>query len=106
MGLFCAAQLVDVLSVYLLRDVDHEQIGHLNQAFEGLCTESAFFALIVGGATGLFTRLGVLLFHLRGSSARAKVCVLLGVAVTALQYLWDFLARKIFPEFATVALFI
>ena len=91
-------------SVYLLRDVDHDQIGHLNAAFASLCAEGVIFGLIVGSATGLLTRLGKKLFGLKGSFDRGQLSFVLGVVVTVLQYPWDLASRKISPRFADVSL--
>jgi hypothetical protein len=52
LGILCSALFIAVISVYVLHDVDHDQIGNLNEAFARLCVESVLFALIVGGAAG------------------------------------------------------
>jgi hypothetical protein len=103
-GIICAAFFIDAISVYLLRDVDHDQIGHLNAAFAGLCAESVIFALLIGVPTGLFTLAGERLLHLRGHSPREMLSLLLGIGVTAFQYPWDYIARSAFPKSANLFL--
>jgi hypothetical protein len=103
-GIFCAALFVDAVSVYLLRDVDHDQIGHLNAAFAGLCAESVIFALLIGVSAGLLTLVGRRLLHLRGYSPREMLSFFLGIGVTAFQYPWDYIARRAFPRSADRAL--
>lgn len=49
LGIFGTALFAAALSVYMFHDVDHDKIGHWNEAFAGLCIESALFTLIVGG---------------------------------------------------------
>jgi drug/metabolite transporter (DMT)-like permease len=105
-GIFWAALFVDAFSVYLLRDVDHDQIGHLNAAFAGLCAESIIFALLIGGSVGLFTSVGKRLLHLRGYSPREMLSLFLGVGVTVFQYIWDYIARRAFPKSAGLSLYL
>jgi hypothetical protein len=100
LGIFCTALFSSAISVYIFHDVDHDKIGHWNEAFAGLSTESVLFTLIVSVPVGLLTLLGRLLFHLRRYSPRAMLGLFLGVAVTALQYPWYFVGRKVFPKFA------
>ena len=72
----------------------------MNEAFEGLCTESVLFTLVVGGGVALLTLLGRHLLHLKGYSPRAKLGLFLGIGVTVLQYPWDFVGRTAFPRLA------
>jgi hypothetical protein len=103
-GVFSTALLSSAVSVYLLHDVDRDQIGRWNEAFAALCAESFIFAVMVGGIVGLLTLLARQLFHLKGYSPRAVLSLVLGIAVTALQYPWDFLGRKFFPKIADSSL--
>jgi hypothetical protein len=80
------------------------KIGHWNEAFSDLCTESVLFTLIVGGGVALLASLGQNLFHLKGYSPRAKVGVYLGIGVPVLQYPWDFVGRAAFPKLAESSL--
>jgi hypothetical protein len=104
LGILSAALLLSAVSVYLFHDVDKDMIGRWNEAFAGLCTESVLFALIVGGGVTLLTLLGRHLFHLKGYSPRAKLGFILGIAVTALQYPWDYVGRLAFPKLADSSL--
>src|SRR5271167_3418117 len=90
LGILCSALLCAAISVYLFHDVDKDKIGHWNEAFAGLCTESVLFTVVVGGGVALLTLLGQHLFHLKGYSPRSKLGVCLGTGVTVLQYPWDF----------------
>jgi hypothetical protein len=103
-GIFCAALFVDVVSVYLLRDVDPDQIGHLNAAFAGLCAESVIFALLIGVSVELLTLVGRRLLRLRRYSPRDMLSFFLGIGVTVFQYPWDYIARRSFPRSASLAL--
>lgn len=103
-GIVWAALFVDAVSVYLLRDVDHDQVGHLNTAFAGLCAESVTFALLIGVSVGLLTLVGRALLHLRGCLPRKMLSLFLGIGVTVIQYPWDYIARRAFPRFADFSL--
>lgn len=103
-GIFGAALFVSAVSVYALHDVDKEQVGHWNQAFEALCTEGVLFTLIVGGGVAVLTLFGRYLFHLNGYSPRLKLVFFLGVGVTLLQYPWDFASRVALPKLADASL--
>jgi hypothetical protein len=98
-ALFCAA-----ITVYIFHDVDKDKIGHLNEAFAGLCAESVLFTVVVSGGVALLTLLGRHFFHLKGYSARARLGLLLGISVTVLQYPWDFIGRAAFPKLADASL--
>lgn len=98
LGIFCAAQFLDAISVYIFHDVDKDKIGHWNEAFVGLCIESILFTVIIGCRIALLTLLGRRVFHLQGYSPSAKLYLFLGVGVTVLQYLWDFAGRAVFPK--------
>jgi hypothetical protein len=104
LGILCTALLCAAISVYLLHDVDKDMIGHWDEAFVGLCSESVLFTVIVGGGVALLTLLGRLLFHLKGYSPRSKLGLFLGIFVTVLQYPWDFVGRAAFPKFADFSL--
>lgn len=106
LGIFGTALIGAAISVYMLRDVDQDKIGHWNEAFVGLCVESVLFTLIVGGGVALLTLLGRRLFHLKGYSPRAMLGLLLGVGVTVLQYPWEFAVRKRIPKLADTSLYL
>jgi hypothetical protein len=100
LGIFGTALLSATVSVYILHDVDRDMIGHLNEAFTGLCTESILFTVIVGGGVRVLTLLGRLVFRLKGYFPRAKLALFLGIGVIVLQYPWDLLGRTVLPKFA------
>ncbi|MEI9968664.1 MAG: hypothetical protein WDM87_08600 [Terracidiphilus sp.] len=104
LGILCAALFVAAVSVYAFHDVDKEQIGHWNEAFAALCIEGVIFTLIVGGGVALLALLGRYVFHLAGYYPRLKLVFFLGVAVTLLQYLWDFVSRVALPQLADASL--
>lgn len=104
LGIFCTALFSTAISVYIFHDVDKDKIGHWNEAFAGLCTESVLFTVVVGGGVALLTLLGRHLFHLKGYSPRAKLGLFLGIGVTVLQYPWDFVGRTAFPKLADSSL--
>jgi hypothetical protein len=100
LGVFFAALVSSAITVYVFHDVDRDQMGHWNEAFAGLCTESALFAVLIGAGVALLTSLGRHLFHMEGYSPRSKQGLFLGIAVTVFQYPWYFLGRVAFPKFA------
>jgi hypothetical protein len=104
LGSFCTALFSAAISVYIFHDVDKDKIGHWNEAFAGLCTESVLFTLIVGGGVALLTTIGRHLFHLQGYPPRSKLGLFLGIGVTVLQYPWDFVGRTAFPSLADSSL--
>jgi uncharacterized membrane protein YdcZ (DUF606 family) len=63
-------------------------------AFRG---DGLLFTVIVGGAVGVLTSLGLHLSRLNGYTPRASFSLFLGVGITALQYFWDFTGRVLFP---------
>ncbi len=103
-GLSGTALLIAAISVYLLHDVDQEQMSHLNAAFAGLFLESVLFGLIIGGLTGLLVLLGRFFLRRTSHSPRAMLALSLGIGVALIQYPWDFTIRKAFPKFADLSL--
>jgi len=106
LGIFSAALFISAISVYIFHDVDKEMIGHWNEAFAGLSIEFVLFTVIVGVGVALLTLLGRRLLKLKGYSPRSKLGFLLGIGVSALQYLWDFAGRAAFPTLADSSLFL
>lgn len=106
LGVLIAALVAGAVSVYLFHDVDKDQVGHWNEAFAGLCTESVLFTAIVGIGVAILTLVARLLFRLGGYSPRAQLSFFLGVGVSALQYLWDFIGRWVFPKFEDASLYL
>ncbi len=104
LGILCTAIVTAAISVYIVQDVDHDQIGHWNEAFAGLCAEIFPFSAIIGVAVGFFAWLGRRLFHLSGHSPRPELGLFLGIGVVVLQYPWDFAGRKLVPEYAEFSL--
>lgn len=104
LGILLTFLVVAVMSVYLFHDVDREMIGHLNEAFAGLCVEGILFTLIISAPVWLLTFLGRHLFHLTGYSPRARLGFLLGIGITAFQYPWELLARVVLPKLVDAAL--
>jgi hypothetical protein len=103
-GILCTTLFISAISVYIFHDVDKDKIGRWNEAFAGLCAEGVLFTVIVGGGVTLLTLLGRHLFHLKGYSPRSKLGLCLGIAVTVLQYPWDFFGRTAFPQLADFSL--
>jgi hypothetical protein len=98
LGTLCAALSIAAISVYVLHDVDKDQMGRWNEAFAGLCVEFVLFTLIIGAGVALLAFLGRRLFHLKGYSPRPKLAFSLGVGVSVLQYPWEFIGRVLFPK--------
>jgi len=98
LGILCASLLIDAIAVYVLRDVDQNQIGHWNEAFTGLCVESILFSLIIVGPVWLLTFLGLRLFHLKNHFPRAMLALLLGIGATVIQYPLELATRKLLPK--------
>lgn len=98
LGILCSALVSSAISVYLFHDVDQDKIGHWNEAFAGLCIESALFTVIVSAGVGLLTLLGRRLLHLKGYAPRAMLGFLLGICVTVFQYPWEVAAKKELPN--------
>jgi hypothetical protein len=73
LGIFCTALFGTAISVYLFHDVDKDKIGHWNEAFAGLCTESVLFTVVVGGgdSTSYFSRAAS--FSSRGILSSCKI---------------------------------
>jgi len=103
-GIFCTFLLSGAVSVYIFHDVDKDMIGHSNEAFVGLFEEGIFFTLLISGATALLVLLGRYLLKLNAYSPRGLLGLFLGIGLTAAQYPWDFLARKVFPNFSDILL--
>jgi hypothetical protein len=103
-GLYLTALLGAVFAVYVLHDVDVNQVRDLSGALAGLCVESFIFALLISGAVVLFVVLGRILLHLKGYTPHPKFTGTLGVGVSIAQYLCDLAARKLFPEHSSFAL--
>jgi len=104
LGILCTFFVVAAISVYIFHDIDREMVGHLNEAFTGLCAEGILFTLIISAPVWLLTFLGRHLFHLTGYSPRAKLSLLLGIGITAFQYPWEYLARLAIPRLVDSAL--
>jgi hypothetical protein len=106
LGVFCAAQFIAAISVYVFHDVDKDMIGHWNEAFAESCAEFILFTVIVGGGVAFLSWLGRYIFQLMGYSPRSKLGFFLGVGVSVLQYPWDLVGRAAFPKFADSLLFV
>ena len=98
LGIFFTALFLGGISVYLFHDVDQDKIGHLNEAFAGLSVEVIVFSLIISGAVSLLFLFGRQLFKLRGYSPRPRIGLLLGIAATGIQYPFEFVGRRFFPN--------
>ncbi len=99
LGIFCGAILAGAISVYVFHDVDQEKIGHLNDAFAGLSIEAGVFGLIIGGPVWLSVLLGRRFLNSRDYSPRARISFSLGIAVAVFQYPFEFIGRKLLPNF-------
>ena len=100
LGTFCTALFLAAISVYIFHDVDQDRIGHWNEAFVDLSIEVFVFSLILGGAAWLLALVGQRVFGLRGGSPRAKIGLSLGIATAVFQYPFEFLGRRLVPNFA------
>jgi hypothetical protein len=98
LGIFCSALFIGAISVYVFHDVDHDKIGHWNEAFANLSIEVIAFSLMISGAVWLLALLGRRLFNLRGFSPRAKIGLYVGIATAVLQYPFEFVGRKLVPN--------
>lgn len=95
LGISAAALLINAIAVYGLHDVDADRVGKLNLAYWELTLELLVFGLILAVIFFLVTWIGTLVFHLRGISPNPALGVVLGIAVTILQYLAEFAVRKL-----------
>jgi preprotein translocase subunit SecG len=102
LAILVASILLSAMLVYLFQDVDRDQIGRLNSAFAGLCVESVLFALVIGGAVGLFAMLGKLMLRLQRSSPRARLGLWLGVGVVVCQHIGEIFVRKVLASLTDV----
>jgi len=100
LGIFCAALLSDAASVYVFHDVDKDMVGRWNEAFVGLLGEMILFTLVIGFGVAILFWIGRLVFRVKGYAPRAKLGLFLGVAVSVIQYPWDFVGRRMAPDFA------
>ncbi len=103
-GIFSSALLISAISVYILHDVDRDQIGHWNEAFAGLAQESILFALFIGAAVALLTALARKFLKLTRSSPRPVLGAVLGMCIPLIQYPWDYAVRKELPALAQLSL--
>jgi hypothetical protein len=97
---FSTALFLAAISVYIFHDVDQDRIGHWNEAFADLSTEVFVFSLILGGAVCLLALVGQRVFGLRGGFPRARIGLSLGIAAAVFQYPFEFLGRRLVPNFA------
>ncbi len=104
LGIFGTALLISVVTVYVLHDVDRDQIDHLNGAFVGLCVESLIFTLSIVFGVAVATLLWRYFAHLNAYAPRGLLALYLGAGVTVLQYLWDFSIRKFLPRLSDLSL--
>jgi hypothetical protein len=104
LGMFFTALFIAAISVYILHDVDRDQIGQWNTAFADSCAEFVLFTLIIGVGVALFVFVGRAFFHLQEYSPRPNLVLLLGVGVAAIQYPWDLIGRLVFPKLSDLSL--
>jgi len=102
LGIFCTCLFVSFISVYLFHDLDPGQTERT--AYLGLCVEGAVFDLIVVGPTFLLTAVGLRLLSLRSHPSQAKLGLLLGVGVTAVQYPWELAGRLLARKYTDIFL--
>lgn len=103
-GIYCGVLLTSAASVYLLHDVDRDQVGHLNAAFAGLCYEGIAFTLLIACGVGLLVALAVRVLQLRGYDASVRLSFVVGMTVAIVQYGCDLITRKFAPNFADTSL--
>jgi hypothetical protein len=97
LGIFFTALFLGAISVYVFHDVDPDKIGHFGEAFLGLALEAVVFSVIIGGAVWPLSLLGRRLLKLRGSSPRAGIGLLLGMATAILAIALRLGRKKILP---------
>ena len=78
--------------------MDANEVGHLNEAFAGLCVELVLFTLVIGGPVWVLTALGRRVFRMGSASPRPKLALLLGIFAAILQYPWEFAGRIFIPK--------
>ncbi len=100
LAILCSALVVAFISVYVFHDVDRDKLGHWNEAFADLAVEAAIFALIIGIPSGVLAALGQYLLKLHSYAPRARLGIALGIAVAICQYPFEFLGRKLLPQYA------
>jgi hypothetical protein len=98
LGILFTAVCIAFVSVYIFHDVDASKVGHLNDAFAGLCVEVVLLTLVIGGPVWVLTVLGRRFFRMRSASPRPKLALLLGIFVPILQYPWEFAGRIFIPK--------
>jgi hypothetical protein len=98
LGTFLAAVFTNAVSVYLLHDVDADRVGKLNLAYWELTLEFVAFGLILTVVFFLAAWIGNSVFHLRDVPPNLMLALVLGIAVTVLQYPAEFAIRKLSAE--------
>jgi hypothetical protein len=94
LGIFAAAVFTNAAAVYLLHDVDPDRIGKLNLAYWELTLEFFAFGLVLAVIFFVLTWIGTLALRLRDITPNLKLGLILGIAVTVLQYPAEFAVRK------------
>lgn len=95
LGAFAAAMFTNAVAVYLLHDVDADRIGKLNLAYWELTLEFFVFGLALTVAVLVLTWLGTRIFRLGNLPSNPKLGLVLGIAVTLIQYPAELAVRKL-----------
>jgi hypothetical protein len=88
----------NAVAVYLLHDVDADRIGKWSLAYWELTREFFVFGLVLTASFFLLTWIGTLLFGLRHVAPNLRLGLILGVAVTLLQYPAEYIVRELTAE--------
>jgi hypothetical protein len=94
LGLFVAAMFTNAIAVYLFHDVDADRIGKLSLAYWELTLEFFVFSLVLTLSFLLVTWIGTTVFRLRNAPLSSTLGLVLGIAVTLIQYPAEFAVRR------------
>jgi hypothetical protein len=93
LGTLASAMFTNAVAVYLLHDVDADRIGKWNLAYWELTREFFVFGLVVTILFFLLAWIGTLVFGLGHVAPNLRLGLILGIAVTLLQYPAEYIVR-------------
>jgi hypothetical protein len=96
-GMMIAVLPINFIAVYLLHDVDQDQVGHLNLAFFGLFEEFAIFSLVVVGLLIFFLWCGRIILRMQ-VRANSTLPLIMGALVIVVQYAIEIAGRLLLPS--------
>jgi hypothetical protein len=91
-GMLVASVFTNAVAVYLLHDVDADEIGNFNSAYRGLMLEFLVYSIIVTAIFLLTVWTGSQVMRSRVDSS-ARIGFILGTAVILIQYPAEFIVR-------------